>query len=190
MDNKAILVKKKGLYRRYVRKFRQLGPISGLYVLMLQPNIGCTQDRTAQVEDPAFQVVINQFVNHTVPELTIDEIKPHSYVYLDARSYEEYAVSHIPGAIWVGHKDFSLSRLPDVAQDQAVVVYCSIGYRSEKISEQLIAAGYTKVHNLVGGIFEWINEGHEVVDQAGPVKRVHGYSPPFGTFVEDVEVVY
>ncbi|MFN8396323.1 MAG: rhodanese-like domain-containing protein [Bacteroidia bacterium] len=60
---------------------------------------------------------------------------------------------------------------------RSVVVYCSVGYRNERIGEQLLAQGFSKVWNLYGGIFEWVNEGHEVVDAHGqPTDRVHTYN--------------
>jgi len=72
------------------------------------------------------------------------------------------------------------------------LVYCSVGYRSERIGEHLLELGFTDVHNLYGGIFEWINKGYGVMNSKGQwVERVHGYSPSWGKWIEsEIEVVY
>ena len=126
----------------------------------------------------AFGTMIDALLSESVPVVTCDELtKMPAAVRLDAREKAEFAVSHLPGARWVGHDDFTLSRVVDVPRDTPVVVYCSVGYRSEKIGEKLQAAGFTNVKNLYGSLFEWVNQGHPVVDSAGhPTDRVHAYS--------------
>ncbi|MEP2776092.1 MAG: rhodanese-like domain-containing protein [Luteolibacter sp.] len=97
-------------------------------------------------------------------------------VLLDTRQPEEYQVSHLPGAYWVGFKNFEAQNLPKIEKDSSIIVYCSVGYRSEKIGEKLKAAGYTHVRNLYGGIFAWANEGLALEDREGKTtKTVHGY---------------
>ncbi len=54
-----------------------------------------------------------------------------------------------------------------IGEESKVVVYCSVGYRSEKIAEKLKAAGYKNVFNLYGGIFEWENQNLPVYDSNG-----------------------
>ena len=49
-------------------------------------------------------------------------------------------------------------------------MYCSIGKRSEKVTQKLKKAGYNNVSNLYGGIFEWVNQGNEVVDTNNKVQ--------------------
>ena len=70
------------------------------------------------------------------------------------------------------------------AKDQEVIVYCSVGYRSERIGEKLQKAGYTNVKNLYGGIFSWKNEGNEVVRDADiPTDSVHTYNKSWGKWL-------
>jgi 3-mercaptopyruvate sulfurtransferase SseA len=72
-----------------------------------------------------------------------------------------------------------------------VVVYCSVGYRSERVGEKLLGAGYQHVHNLYGSLFEWVNEGNPVVDkQEKPTQRVHAYSRLWGVWLKRGEKVY
>ena len=79
---------------------------------------------------------------------------------LDAREHQEYKASHLKDAIYVGYDDFNLESVQkDIPnKDQDIVVYCSLGIRSEDIAKKLKKAGYTNVKNLYGGIFEWKNK--------------------------------
>jgi len=112
---------------------------------------------------------------------------------LDARELEEYVVSRIPGAIHFGYDNPKWSLLESVAKDKEIIVYCSIGYRSEKIGEKLIKRGYTNVRNLYGSIFEWANRGYTL---EGPRQRttnkVHTYNKKWSTWVlnDSVQKVY
>lgn len=146
-----------------------------------------------EVESPSYNLMLKGLLSHDVPELSVDGLKPNdsSTLYLDARALEEYQVSHINGALWVGYDDFDATRLKAVPKDQKLVVYCSVGYRSEKIAEKLIALGYTNVSNLYGGIFEWVNEGHPVVDMNDkPTDKVHAYNKAWGIWLDKGEKVY
>ncbi|MEZ4984799.1 MAG: rhodanese-like domain-containing protein [Saprospiraceae bacterium] len=66
-------------------------------------------------------------------------------LFLDARERKEFEVSHLPGAHFIGYDDFDLSRVEKLDKGREVIVYCSVGYRSEKITEKLLAAGFTNV---------------------------------------------
>ena len=58
-----------------------------------------------------------------------------------------------------------------------IILYCSIGYRSEKIGEQLKERGFTEVYNLYGSIFEWVNQDKPIVDESGEeTKKIYTYS--------------
>ena len=110
---------------------------------------------------------------------------------LDTRTKEEYKVSHLPNARWVGYDDFDIKRVADIPKNENIVVYCSVGVRSEKVGEKLLVAGYQHVHNLNGSLFEWVNEGNSVVDDQGkPTERVHAYSRLWGIWLQRGEKVY
>jgi len=65
----------------------------------------------------------------------------------------------------------------DLDQSKPIYIYCSIGYRSEKIGEKLQKAGFKKVYNMYGGIFNWANSGYTLVDKNGKTTtKVHGYN--------------
>jgi len=116
-----------------------------------------------EVNSRSFSLMLNGLLNHSVPELSVAEIsKCRDCVFLDAREHKEFDVSHVQNAVWVGYKTFNVETIRRLAKNKKIVVYCSIGYRSEKIAEKLLKAGYTDVSNLYGGIFEWVNAGNAV----------------------------
>lgn len=146
-----------------------------------------------QVKSKAFCVMLNGFLDHSVPEIGIQEAARDSslLVFLDAREPREYAVSHIAGAVSVGYDHFGLENLPiGLPKDRRIVVYCSVGYRSEKVTEKLQKAGFTNVANLYGGIFEWVNQGFPVVSESGPTQNVHAYNRSWGIWLKKGKRVY
>ncbi len=125
----------------------------------------------------------------------VDELaKAEAEVYiLDAREEAEFNVSHIPGARYIGYDRFKKKTVQDIPKDAKVVVYCSVGYRSEKIGEKLRKDGFTDVYNLYGSIFEWVNAGNPVENAAGEeTNAVHTYNKKWSQWVIDgrAEKVY
>ncbi|WP_394748075.1 rhodanese-like domain-containing protein [Spongiimicrobium salis] len=129
-----------------------------------------------KVKDSIFDQMLQKLLTHNVNELGPTDILPlEDVLLLDAREKEEYNVSHIKGALWVGYDDFKKTRLKAIPKNKKIVVYCSVGYRSEKITQKLLKAGYTDVSNLYGGIFEWVNQGHQVENKEGATANVHTF---------------
>jgi rhodanese-related sulfurtransferase len=164
-----------------------------LISLMAWSLFGCGQSgENARVESSSYDFLLRSLLNHNVPEISVANLADsfHHFTILDSREKEEYEVSHIQNAIWVGYDDFDRDRLAQVSKDAPIVVYCSIGYRSEQITDQLAYLGYTNVHNLYGGIFEWVNQGNPVYDQSGETEKVHAYSKTWGIWLNEGEKVY
>jgi rhodanese-related sulfurtransferase len=112
-------------------------------------------------------------------------------VLLDSREHDEYNISHIPSAKWVGYDDFSIERLDGIDKNSKIVVYCSVGYRSERISEKLMKEGYKNVYNLKGSIFKWYNEGYKIVDPSGvPTRKIHGFNKKWSKWIKDGDIIY
>ncbi|MEM6434526.1 MAG: rhodanese-like domain-containing protein [Cyanobacteria bacterium P01_D01_bin.115] len=99
-------------------------------------------------------------------------------VLIDARKPEEYAVSHLPRARLL--PTLAAVQQSEVSPDAQVVVYCSVGYRSARLAQQLQAAGYTRVINLEGSIFEWHNRGQLLVTGGEATQAVHPYNRVWG----------
>ena len=123
-------------------------------------------------------------IKHKVPVITVQELKKElkerdeekPLVLLDTRELKEFKVSHIEDARHVGYKKFNLKTIAGIPKKTPIVVYCSLGVRSERIGEMLEKAGYRKVKNLLGGIFEWVNRGNPVVDlDKQSTQQVHAY---------------
>lgn len=111
-------------------------------------------------------------------------------VLLDTREKEEYEVSHIKGARWVGFDTFSMESVRDIPKDRPIVVYCSVGARSQDIGKKLKSAGYKKVYNLYGGIFHWINEDRPVYKDEKTTNRIHTYNRAWSIWVNKGEKVF
>ena len=77
------------------------------------------------------------------------------YVILDVRTEQEYAESHIPGAILI--PDYEISEKAESVltdKDQLILVYCRSGRRSKNVAAQLEEMGYTRIREF-GGILDW-----------------------------------
>jgi rhodanese-related sulfurtransferase len=152
-------------------------------------------DASAQrrVKSGSYNTMLKTLLKHSVPEISVDSLSKckSNVILLDAREPDEYKVSRIRYAIPVGYNEFNMDAVKTIPKESAVVVYCSVGYRSEKITEKLRAAGFTNVSNLYGGIFEWKNQQHDVVDEQGAVtEKVHAYSKLWGIWLKKGKKVY
>jgi rhodanese-related sulfurtransferase len=114
----------------------------------------------------------------------LDDPERLSPLLLDVRAEDEYAVSHLPGAIHVP-PDAEIDDLPTaVTEDRPIVAYCSVGYRSSVMARRLREAGFEEVSNLEGSIFEWANEGRPVVRGDEHVEEVHPYDGRWGRLLD------
>ena len=141
----------------------------------------------------AFKKVLDEYIVETVPLISVDSLKKNfnEFTILDAREKQEFEVSHLKNAIFVGYDNFNISKTTQhLSKEKPIVIYCSIGYRSEKIAEQLQKKGYT-TYNLYGGIFQWSNQSYEVVSSENkPTNKVHGYDQNWGKWLIKADVVY
>lgn len=127
-----------------------------------------------------FDSTCDKYISKTVPLVYAPQLygllKKGSIVVLDAREKPEYEVSHIYKAKFIGYDNFNIESISDISKSDTVYIYCSIGYRSEKIGEKLQKAGYKNVFNLYGGIFNWVNSGYKVFDHNSKhTPNVHGF---------------
>ncbi len=136
--------------------------------------------------EKAFHKMLKSMLSHTVNETYAKEMTYDStIVYLDAREISEYNVSKIKNAQWVGYDDFDLSRVENLDKNKEIIIYCSIGYRSEKVAEKLKADGFTNVTNMLGGIFEWANYDNAVIDStSNEINKVHGFNRVWGVWLD------
>ena len=130
----------------------------------------------------AYDRMLGLLYKHTVPVVQPAELaatlqkSPRSVLLLDTRTPEEYQVSHLRGARFVNYDQYQNFDLTGIPRTRPVVVYCTVGARSEQVGAWLRQQGFQDVRNLYGGIFQWMNDGQKVVDAQGPTTNVHPYS--------------
>jgi rhodanese-related sulfurtransferase len=126
----------------------------------------------ARAQGPSVHQATLGEANEKTAEVSTDELRrilaSGSAVVLDARPYMEYAMSHIPGARNVAPKaGVSMSMyVSDVAEvgrlvggdkTRPLVLYCNGPFcgKSKRLSEELLAAGFTSVRRYQLGIPVW-----------------------------------
>lgn len=126
--------------------------------------------------------LIKQKIRHkfpTVKQLNTEELatwlekEASNLQLIDTRDSEEFTMSHLPHA----------QHIPDLETAQAnlnsqlpIIAYCSVGYRSSKLVEQLQSLGYQQVWNLEGSIFQWHNEGRTLHRNGEETRLIHPYN--------------
>jgi rhodanese-related sulfurtransferase len=140
--------------------------------------------------------LLNKFNKNNVPYISVDSLSvvKNKAILLDAREEKEYNVSHLKDAICVGFDHFdvtqTIAKLP-TDKNAKIVVYCSLGIRSEIVADKLIKEGYTNVFNLYGGIFEWKNNNFQVIDTLGNnTEKVHTFNKDWSKWLTSGEKVY
>ena len=150
--------------------------------------IGCAAGDEGLAAIHADIVSDYESVAHVSPE---DYLKrdTSNILLLDIREPEEYAVSHIPGAVRVDPSasvETTLTQIGDVT-GKDIIVYCSVGRRSSNFAAReqiaLIKMGAASVSNLENGIFGWHNARRELEDAAGKTDVVHPYDAIWKRYV-------
>ena len=111
----------------------------------------------------------NSATADTIPlEISVSEassMRDAGAFVLDVREPDEWNESHIPGATLIPLGQLA-SRVNEVPKDQEIVVMCRSGNRSQQGRDILLAAGFTNVTSMAGGINQWKAAGFETV--SGP----------------------
>lgn len=108
---------------------------------------------------------------------------PKPAIYLDARETAEYEVSHLPGALHLGYDQPAMQLLDTMDRSHPVVVYCTIGYRSEKMADKLRKLGFQEVYNLYGSIYAWALAGYPLENSQGQqTEKIHTYNKKWGSY--------
>ena len=83
---------------------------------------------------------------------------------IDVRTPEEFKGGHINGALLIPVSEIK-NRINELAsmKDSELLVYCHSGGRSSAASQILRKQGFTKIHNLQGGIAAWRGMGYPLV---------------------------
>ncbi|WP_298879304.1 rhodanese-like domain-containing protein [uncultured Polaribacter sp.] len=138
--------------------------------------------------------LLSKFNKNNVPYISVDSLATTNAILLDARETKEFKISHLKDAICVGYDNFNINntiaKLPK-DKNAKIVVYCSLGIRSEIVADKLIKEGYTNVFNLYGGIFEWKNNNFQVIDTLGKnTEKVHTFNKDWSKWLKKGKKVY
>lgn len=154
---------------------------------MMPPLSVFSQDSLAEL--------LGRYNQNKVPYITVEElVMPKTEaIILDARERSEYEVSHLKDAMYIGYGDFQIDtikqKIPN--KDTSIVVYCSLGIRSETIANRLKKEGYKNVQNLYGGIFDWKNKQFPIYNIKGKeTDSIHAFSKNWGKWLQNGIKVY
>lgn len=93
----------------------------------------------------------------TPTELATALNRGESLVVIDVREPLEWRIARIPTARLIPLAAL-MAAPPDLDRNAEIVVYCHHGTRSAAAAHTLVAAGFTHVRNMVGGIDRWSRE--------------------------------
>jgi adenylyltransferase/sulfurtransferase len=94
----------------------------------------------------------------TLADMTVEELKRRleageDIFVLDVREPHEYQIANIGGHL-IPINDLP-KRVGELDANREIVVHCKGGGRSAKAADFLRQSGFSKVHNLAGGITAW-----------------------------------
>lgn len=157
-----------------------------LLLISVLPFTSCGQ------QQETLNQAVEKLYKNTVPLASVTQAETWSNAWLlDTREPREFEVSHLPNAQLVGYKKFDAATVEHIPKTDTIIVYCSVGYRSERIGETLKKKGYQYVYNLYGGIFNWVNNNKVVVNASSDTTaRIHAYNKAWGLYLNKGEKVY
>lgn len=158
-----------------------------IYIFVLLSTFGFSQKKLSKL--------LKQHNSESIPYISTETLNTttEKIILLDSREPKEYQISHLQNAICVGYDFFNIdsiqTKLPD--KNAKIVVYCSLGIRSEDIAEKLKKAGYINIFNLYGGIFEWKNNDLKVFDsEENETENVHTFNEDWSKWLKKGHKVY
>jgi rhodanese-related sulfurtransferase len=80
-------------------------------------------------------------------------------VFVDCREHNEWALGHIPDALFIPRGVIEQNIARAVPKDRKVILYCASGNRSALAADVLLQMGYPDVASLAGGIRAWVDAG-------------------------------
>jgi len=94
----------------------------------------------------------------TMKDMTVEELKQRldrgdDLFVLDVREPHEYQICNIGGHL-IPLNDLP-KRVSELDASREIVVHCKLGGRSAKAVDFLRQSGFSRVHNLAGGITAW-----------------------------------
>ncbi|MFK8039066.1 MAG: rhodanese-like domain-containing protein [Crocinitomicaceae bacterium] len=165
------------------------------FVLLFLIGFGLISLAQETDKQETFDQMVRSYYKNTVqliyPHQLYKKIIAREKIYLlDTRETKEFNVSSLKNAIHVGYDNFKIDNVKGLDKKATVIVYCTIGARSENIGEKLKKDGFTNVHNLYGGLVHWKNEGYKVFNNGTETYNIHVYSKKWGKWLNVGKPVY
>jgi rhodanese-related sulfurtransferase len=122
----------------------------------------------------------------SVSQLAVTMSGPDTVLF-DVRTPEEFAQSHLAGAILIDPEmsanDFA-AKYGAALKGKTAIFYCAVGVRSglmvQRVTPAIAPYNPHAVFNLRGGAFRWLTDNHPLVNQSGPIQSVHPYDAAWG----------
>jgi rhodanese-related sulfurtransferase len=90
-------------------------------------------------------------------------------ILVDVREASEYAGEHISGAKRISLSQFDPLQIPQ-ERGKNIVFYCQSQNRSQQAAKQLLAAGWTDIYELQGGLNAWKAANYPTqIDKNAPI---------------------
>jgi len=173
------------LAARDARRHGLLQPLSVVLALLLAGCGGGPQSLEWSSVDTLIADRFPETPSITTTELSKMLTEPSPPLLLiDARTPEEYDVSHLRGALNLESADAAAAWIAQQDGSAIVVAYCSVGYRSAALVTELRGRGITQAVNLEGSIFAWANEGRPVYQGDSQVDTVHPFDASWGALLD------
>ncbi len=80
---------------------------------------------------------------------------------LDVREDAKWKQGHISGSVNI-FSGYLEDRVEELPKNRPISVICNIGNRSSLATSILHRAGFTNIHNVLGGMIAWENSGYEL----------------------------
>lgn len=72
-----------------------------------------------KVASKSFDKMLKLILSHDVPEMSVEDISgAEDMLLVDAREKNEYKISHLPKALWVGYDEFDIERLEAISKEK------------------------------------------------------------------------
>lgn len=96
--------------------------------------------------------LVGALVYRTVTTSPSDNTKQlaEKTVVIDVRTAEEFIASHVNGATLFPVEDMETGKMPEIAKDTPIAVYCRSGNRAGQAVKLMQNAGFTNVINIGG----------------------------------------
>lgn len=120
------------------------------------------------------------------------KLDKNNVVIFDVRKPEEYAVSHIEGAVRIdpdmSADDFLTEFAPEIS-GRDIVFYCSVGERSSRMASRVKGKIPNHIYNLEKGLFGWHNNGRALVRSEIQTDLIHPYDEKWGRLINQQDKV-